>query len=177
MSFRRSYRSSEASQPSKAPKTPEQQREALMTYAFNALGAKALSSSELRKKLQARSDDPELVESVLARVQELGYQNDEEVARIEARKSGVGQFRVRQSLKRRGLSSDLIQETLDEIDPDEERAAALHLLSRRWPSMQGKRDPRASAYGLLARRGFPSSIIWDVIKEVTELAMPDDFEE
>ncbi len=171
----------------RAPKTRAEQRDDLLAYAFRALGQRALSAAELRGKLERRSDDPELVAEVLGRVQELGYQEDAQVSRIETARRGVGQFRVRQTLKRRGLAPELIQDTIAEIDPDTERQAAYELLSRRWPGISRKRDPRATAYSLLARRGFPGSIIWDVIREVSEAAgegasadellgdLPDDF--
>ena len=42
------------------------------------------------------------------------------------------------------------------------------LLTRRWPALARKRDPRDSAYALLARRGFPGSVIWPAIQEVAE---------
>lgn len=166
------------------PKTPEEKRDDLLGYAFRALGQRALSAAELRAKLERRSDDPDLIADVLGRVQELGYQQDSQVARIETSRRGVGQFRVRQTLKRRGLDAELIQETLDQIDPDEQRQAALDLLTRRWPSLSRKRDPRAAAYGLLSRRGFAGSLIWEAIREVSEVAgepldgadLLDDFE-
>lgn len=158
------------------PKTADEQRDELLSYAFRALGARALSAAELRAKLERRSENAELIEAVLARVQELGYQQDEQVARIESARRGVGQFRVQQTLRRRGLDRELIAETLNARDPDEERDAAQDLLTRRWPALSRKRDPRASAYALLARRGFPGSIIWDVIKEVAELHPPEDEE-
>lgn len=165
--------SAAAPQAPRAPKTPAEQRDDLLAYAFRALGQRALSAAELRTKLERRSDDAELIAEVLARVQELGYQQDEQVARIETSRRGVGQFRVRQTLKRRGLEAELIQQTLADMDPDEERQAAHDLLTRRWPSIRRKRDPRATAYSLLARRGFPGSIIWDVIREVAEAAGED----
>lgn len=150
------------------PKTRDEQRDDLLAYAFRALGQRALSATELRTKLERRSEDPELVNEVLTRVQELGYQQDEQVARIETSRRGVGQFRVRQTLKRRGLDTELIDETIRNIDPDNEHDAAVELLTRRWASLNRKRDPRASAYALLARRGFPGSVIWPAIREVAE---------
>ena len=159
------------------PRTPEEQREALLAYAFRALGARAVTASELRAKLERRSDDPELIEDVLKRVQDLGYQNDEEVARAENRRSGVGSLRVRQTLKRRGVGAELIEETLQERDPQQEHDDAVRLLERRWPALQRKRDPRASAFAFLARRGFGSSVIWPAIREVAELFPPEEEED
>lgn len=150
------------------PRTREEEREALLAYAFRALGARANTAAELRGKLARRCEDEEMVEDVLRRVQELGYQNDAEVARSEGRRSGVGTFRVRQTLKRRGVDAELIDETLQARDPDAEQEDAARLLARRWPALRGKRDPRASAYAFLARRGFPSGVIWAALREVSE---------
>ncbi|WP_345468024.1 RecX family transcriptional regulator [Deinococcus carri] len=159
-------------------RTPEERQKArddLLAYAFRALSGRALTEAELRTRLLRRTEDRALAEEVLARVQELGYQNDEGVARAENSRRGVGGFRVRQTLKRRGVEEGLIAETLAARDPGEEQADALALLERRWPSLARKRDPRASAYAFLARRGFAGSAIWAAIHEMSGRAedLPD----
>lgn len=152
------------SQKSTQPLSEAEERDQLLAYAFQALGARALSAAELRRKLSQRTENTELIQSVLARVQELGYQKDEDVARIENNKSGIGSFRVRQALKRRGVSEALIEETLETRDPDQETAEAIHLLERRWLHFQRKKNPRGSAYAFLSRRGFSGSVIWAAIE-------------
>ena len=57
------------------------------------------------------------------------------------------------------MDEALIQDTLQARDPDEEVAQALTLLTRRLSSLQRGRNPRAKAYGLLARRGYGSDVI------------------
>lgn len=158
-------------------RTPEEEREALLAYAFRALGARALSAAELRTRLEQRSEQPELIEDVLRRVQELGYQNDAQVAQIEGKRRGVGTFRVRQTLRRRGLESDLIEETVQARDPSEEAREAADFLARRWPALTRKRDPRASAYALLARRGFGGDAIRAALQEVQSAQEVPDEEE
>ncbi|PTA69288.1 RecX family transcriptional regulator [Deinococcus arcticus] len=150
--------------PPRRPPTPEEQRDALLAYAFRALGQRALSAQELRARLERRSDDPELVAQVLARVQELGYQDDTQVARAENTRRGVGAVRVRHTLKRRGLDEELIQDALQTRDPAREAEEVAALLERRWPSFARKRDPQASAFAFLARRGYPGSVIWPAIR-------------
>lgn len=140
------------------------ERDQLLAYAFRALGARALSETELRRKLSQRTENTELIEHILTRVQELGYQKDEDVARIENNRSGVGSFRVRQTLKRRGVSETLIEETLEHRDPDQEQTEAKRLLERRWSTFLRKKNPRNSAYAFLSRRGFSSSVIWKVLE-------------
>lgn len=140
------------------------ERDQLLAYAFRALGARALSETELRRKLSQRTENTELIEHILTRVQELGYQKDEDVARIENSRSGIGAFRVRQALKRRGVNEALIEETLEHRDPDQEQTEAKRLLERRWSSFLRKKNPRNSAYAFLSRRGFSSSVIWKALE-------------
>lgn len=147
------------------PPSPEAAREALLAYAFRALGARALTEAELRSKLQRRSDDEALVAQVLGRVRELGYQDDAQVAHAENVRRGVGTHRVRQTLKRRGVEEALISDTLAARDPEREAEDLRGMLARRWPSFARKRDPAASAYAFLARRGYPGSLIWPAIRE------------
>lgn len=154
--------------------SPEDEQADLLAYAFRALGARAMTAHELRAKLSARCEDPERVDAVLARIQELGYQSDEQVAGSEGRRRGVGAFRVRQRLRQRGVDDALITETLAQRDPDEELADACRLLESRWPGLARKKDPRASAYALLARRGFGSAVIWEALRQVAAAQPPED---
>jgi regulatory protein len=145
-------------------------------YAFRALGQRALSRAELRTRMLRRSEDEPLVESVLERVQELGYLSDEQVAQAEARRRGVGAGRVRQKLRQRGVENSLIEDVIAERDPDAERDDARALLERRWPSFQRAADPQRRAFNFLMRRGYQSSLIWTLIREVAagmELAEAD----
>lgn len=172
-------RSRDPNQPPPPPRSPQEERDALLAYAFRALGGRALTEAELRGKLEKRSTDPALVQEVLTRVQELGYQDDAHVARAEGGRSTVGRYRVRQTLKRRGVSEELIQQTVEARDPEREAESAVTLLERRWPALARKRDPRASAYAFLARRGFGGDAIWAAIREVSAAAdavaeLPDD---
>lgn len=162
------------------PRQAEQRQKArddLLAYAFRALSGRALTEAELRTRLARRTGDPELAAEVLARVQELGYQNDDQVARAEGTRRGVGGFRVRQTLKRRGVEEGLIEETLAARDPEQEQADALALLERRWPAFARKRDPRASAYAFLARRGFGGAAIWPAIQAVSQTPLEGDEED
>lgn len=155
--------------------TPNEQRELLLLYAFRALGQRALSRAELERRMLRREGDPELIESVLARVQELGYLSDELVAQVEARRRGVGSGRVRQKLRQRGVAGDLIDDVLAARDPDVEGEDARTLLERRWPTFQRAADPQKRAFAFLMRRGYSSSLIWPLLREFSGRAV--EFEE
>ncbi|WP_237724951.1 RecX family transcriptional regulator [Deinococcus alpinitundrae] len=147
-------------------KTPDEQRAALMEYALRALSQRSLSAAELRGKLGRRSEDEEQIQQVIDRLIELRYLDDAQVARAENQRRGVGAYRVRQRLKQRGVDEALIQDTLQARDPDEEVAQALSLLTRRLSSFQRGSNPRAKAYGLLARRGYGSDVIRRALAEL-----------
>ncbi|MGI8747330.1 MAG: RecX family transcriptional regulator [Deinococcus sp.] len=155
--------------------TPEQERERLLMYAFRALGQRALSEAELRQRLLRRTGDPELAGSVLERVKELGYLSDDLVARVEAGRRGVGEHRVRQKLRQRGLEPELIEQAVADRDQEAELEDARQLLARRWPGFQRAPDPRRRAHAFLSRRGYPGAVIWQLLAEL-ELGLPEDEE-
>ncbi len=146
----------------------QEERDRLIGYAFRSLGQRALTEAELRAKLSRRSENAELIEEIIKRVQELGYQNDAGVALAENNRGNVGTHRIRQTLKRRGIEQNLIEDTLSTRDPDQELEAAVELLARRWPNLARKKNPKSSAFAFLARRGFPSGAIWAAINRVSE---------
>ncbi|AWN22603.1 recombination regulator RecX [Deinococcus irradiatisoli] len=141
------------------PQTPDEQRAALMEYALRALAQRALSAAELRGKLEKRSQNEEHVQGVLSRLTELRYLDDNQVARIEGQRRGVGAYRVQARLKQRGVAQDVIEQTLQERDPDEDLAQARALLERRLSALRRGTNPRMKAYGLLARRGYGGDVI------------------
>ena len=151
--------------PAAPPLTPEQERERLLLYAFRALGQRALSTHELRERLLRRTEQPEVAEAVLSRVSELGYLSDVQVARLEAARRGVGQHRVRQKLRARGLEPQLVEQALATRDQAAEEDDARALLDRRWSSFQRASDPLRRAGAFLMRRGYPGGLVWRLLRE------------
>jgi regulatory protein len=155
------------------PKTADEARAALMEYALRALAQRALSAAELRTRLLKRTrypeyiqniDDPDqanadLISAVLERLIELKYLDDTQVARSEGLRRGVGAFRIRARLKQRGVENEVIEATLQARDPDEDLSQAAELLQKRLSNLRRGSNPRAKAYGLLARRGYGGDII------------------
>ena len=154
-------------QPDSSPRHQEE-RDRLIAYAFRSPGGRALTEAELRTKLQRRSENEDLIEEIIKRVQELGYQNDAQVAHIENNRQSLGRYRIRQNLKRRGVEEDLIEQTIQARDPDQEEEIVKELLARRWAGFAKKKNPKGSAYAFLARRGFSSDVIWRAIAVMDE---------
>jgi SOS response regulatory protein OraA/RecX len=83
-----------------------------------------------------------------------------------ARRKGWGRMRVLQELARRGASEEATQAALAGRSPDADLEAA-RKAARRWRAKSA--DPAALARHL-SRRGFASSAIFKVLKEMAPLA-------
>ncbi len=84
---------------------------ALLTYAMKALAARALSTSEVRTKLERRAETHSDVETVMAKLGEFGFLNDgkfaEHFAQVRKDSQGFGKMRVLNDLRTRRVPSDL----------------------------------------------------------------------
>lgn len=149
-------------------------RAALREKALKALSLRPLSRKELLRKLTARPRvkpgeeppepvDPEKAEEVADWLEELGYLNDEEYARSVARHyaaKGYGARKLRDELFRRGVSRDLWDQALDEVeDPADEIDRFIAKKMRGADPRDQKALKRTS--DALARRGYG----WEEIRE------------
>lgn len=154
--------------------------EALFDYAVRALGRRALTEAELRRKLEARAALPEYVTEALERVQALGYLDDARTAESHAytRKefNSLGRRRVLAELRRRGVDPETAAQTVEEAyqDVDELELIRQHLKRKLGRRLEEKiQDPKAvqRLYGALARAGFSSGKIGEALRKVA--AEPD----
>jgi len=136
-----------------------------MQYAFRALAQRALSEHELRTRLHKRGATDAEIERVIERLREFGYVNDAALARAANERRGVGPMRVRQDLVRRGVDRDTVEDVLQNRDDGRDEEEVRALVERHRERWQRARDPKARAFGFLARRGFQPGVIWTVLRE------------
>ena len=129
--------------------------------------------AELATALRRKGVPGEIATSLLDRFEAVGLINDAEFARswIRSRLSGKGLARrsLGAELRRKGVDAETVQTALDEVDPEEEEAAARQLVRRKSRSMQ-RFDPAVRLRRLtsmLARRGFPSDVAFRVVRDET----------
>ncbi len=148
----------------------------LFRLALRALGRRALTESELERRLLARCADEEDVAAVLDRLREFGYIDDGLVAESHAfvRKelAMVGRKRVLGELKRRGVSAATARDAVKEIfeDSSETELAIEHLrrkLGGRFETWKGE-DPKelARVFRALIRAGFAAEVVAEAIGSV-----------
>ena len=143
--------------------------------AYRLLTYRPRSRAELVQKLQDREYDHAVVDAVVADLERLGYVNDHEFARqwaaARTRLRGFGRRRIEQELRGKGISRDLIGETLAKLFEDApEREVALREAEKKLKSL-ARFEPevrRRRLAGHLERRGFPMDVIYDVLRRVRE---------
>jgi len=142
--------------------------------AINLLSYKPRSRAEMRARLMEKDwAEEEVVEQALARLEELGYLNDEEFAtnfansRLTAKP--VGRTRLRRDLQRKKLSSETIESALDgafEQQSEEElieRAISKHVRLKGAPAT---REEAKKLFDYLIRRGFSYDLVIRKVRDV-----------
>ncbi|NLG56052.1 MAG: recombination regulator RecX [Rhodococcus sp.] len=139
------------------------------------LSDRARSRGELADRLTRREYSPEIIERVLDRLAEVGLIDDADFAREWVRSrhtySGRGKRALALELKRKGIAQEDAQQALDLIDQDDERARAVELVDKKLRSAAYGRDGidrdklTRRLVAMLARRGFPPGMCFDVVKE------------
>lgn len=137
--------------------------------AVQFLSVRPRSTAEVRRRLQQAELDEEAIHAALVRLTEQGYLNDAEFARywIENRQQfrPMGEQALRQELRRAGLDSETIDESLAGLDTSEAAYAAGRPRAERLRALL-EEDPAAFKQKLgnfLLRRGFS----YEVSREVT----------
>ncbi len=148
--------------------------EALWTYALKVLGGRAHSTGELREKLRRRAARAADVDSVLARLKDAHYLDDQRFAEgfANARLSGegMGMRRVMDDLRQRRVAPTLAQRTVEKVYRDVDEEALIeewvrrkYRLALREGLFQQDKD-WAGAYRRLLRAGFRTAEIVKVLK-------------
>lgn len=142
--------------------------------AYRYLTIRPRSRAEVEQKLRDRGFPPEVVSSVIDHLLRLGYLNDEQFSRQWAasrvRSRGFGRRRVEQELRQKGISRDIIRDTMTglfeeapELDVARREAdRKLRTLARLEPEVRKRR-----LAGFLERKGFPADIIRGIIRTVS----------
>jgi regulatory protein len=141
-------------------------------YAYRILSYRPRSQREIVAKLSRRGFDNETIAKVVDYLIQLNYINDSEFAHawVESRMSTkpMGLTLLRQELKNKGISNEIIDEVIEGINRDyDEYKVARNLFLNRYKrySHLDKAAFRRRIYAYLKRRGFSSEIICKLIQE------------
>lgn len=147
------------------------QVELARTVALNQLAVRNRSAVELRRAMARRGIPEDVATEVLDRLGEVGLVDDAAfasgLAASRLSHSMRGRHRIRQELAERGVSREEADQVLAQLDPESELDAARRFAEKRARALSGME--RHVAYrrlgGALARRGFPSGVVEQVLGE------------
>jgi regulatory protein len=146
----------------------------LYDHALRTLGRAMRTEAELRRLLNQRAEHgpngESAVASVLTRLKEHGYLDDqsfaETYARLRQQNEKLGQRRVKQDLKQKGVNDTLIKETLEARygNTNEEALARQHLERKRIRKPENEKET-ARVMRRLVTAGFSTSVIYKILRQ------------
>jgi regulatory protein len=147
---------------------------------LDRLSVQPRTRAELADTLAKRLVPPEVARRLLDRFEEVGLVDDAAFARswVESRQAGRGLARraLAQELRRKGVPDDVARDALDEIDPEDETAAARDLVRRKLRTMTRLDDRTRTRrlVAMLARKGFPPGVALGVVRDELGGAQADE---
>lgn len=148
--------------------------EAAREVALRQLDTRSRSRAELHAAITQRGFHEDIAEEVLDRLTAVGLIDDAAFAAMIVRERfalrGATGRALREELQRKGIDSALITQAMSQISADDAYERALELAQRKARSMRGidRRKAWGRLSGMLARKGYSSSICQRVIAEVLD---------
>lgn len=167
--------------PAPLPTAPREREEAAREVVLRQLALGPRSRGQLERKLAERQAEPELIERVLDRFEEVRLVDDAAFAEVwvrsRHRSKGLARRAIGHELQQKGVGREIAAEALEAIDGEDERTAALDLVRRRLRgrTVPGGASPEARAerdkvtrrlVGMLGRKGYGGGLAFAVVKEV-----------
>jgi regulatory protein len=138
--------------------------------AYRYLSHRDRSARETADHLKKKGLKEAVVQETLQHLKEANYLDDrrfaEHWARTRAENRQFGKYRLRQELLGKGLSKELIDETLDTLfESVKEIDLARAVVEKKLPSMQDLAPDKKKnrLIGLLQRKGFSLDIVYKVL--------------
>lgn len=133
------------------------------------LNLRDFSSKELRDRLLREGYRQSIVEDYVSKAVDSGLVDDRRYAEVFIRSklsAGWGERKISNELHRRGIEADELEGwPYEYFDPDDERARARDIASRRSFS---EKNRRAKIVRFLTGRGFSIGVAYDVARDLTE---------
>lgn len=147
---------------------PELRLQHALDLAFRYLGRRDRTELELRRYLEGKRVEPEEIERTLAQLREQGYVDDVRFARQFAEDKRLleewGADRIERRLAALGVAPEIVRDVVAARGREDERAAALALLRRRFPQLSDDPREQRRALGMLARKGYDAELAWEVVR-------------
>ena len=165
---------------SKAALTPDEIRARAFQRAVKLLAAKPRSIAELRERLAERCSSKTVIETVIARLREYGYLDDERYAlgyaSSKVRQQPIGRRRLELSLQRKKVDRAVADEALDQVYAETPEEGLLDRALEKRIRLRGRPKTRAEAKSLfdhLLRQGFPFELVSQKVRAASKADLDD----
>lgn len=174
--YHRGHRGRQKRGEEEPPLDPAKARERLFQRAAKLLSAKQRSVEELRERLLAgRGATPELVETVIERLREYGYLDDERFAQsyasLRLQQRPIGRQRLQRDLWQKKIDKQTVDAALDQVfeqTPEEDlidRAIAKRIRLRGRPKT---REEAKKLFDHLLRQGFEFELVSERVRSLSK---------
>src|SRR5712691_5700895 len=161
---------------------PEQIRERTFQRAVKLLAAKPRSIAELRERLmQGRGANKAVVETVIARLREYGYLDDERFAfgyaSLKVGQRPVGKRRLQRDLMLKKIDRAVADEALEAVFAETSEEELIDRAIEKRIRLRGQPKDRAEAKKLfdhLLRQGFPFDLVSAKVRAVAQSRIDED---
>lgn len=146
------------------------ERPLAMGRALNLLGYRARSKGEMRERLTRYGYAGETVGLVVSRLEELGYLDDDEFARLKASEKArrYGPRRVSIELRKSGVGEELARQVVEEEFAGRSEVGEARTAAARRYNGPGSDAEARRVYGFLVRRGYSAEVCAQVAREYRE---------
>jgi len=137
--------------------------------AVSLLAQREYSRQELTDKLTAAQASPEEVEQALAQLEAKGLVNDARVVEtlVNRRSGKLGATRLRQELQAKGVSPELVAETMASLKGTE-LARAQAVWQKKFGQLAATSAERNKQARFLASRGFSGDVVRQVVAGLSD---------
>ena len=152
--------------------TPEEKRRHTFNRAVKLLTVKSRTVAELRERLlQGKNTTPTIVETVLARLEEYGYLNDERFAfsyaSLKVKQRPVGRRRLQRDLKLKKVDNSVAESALELVYTETPEEQLIDQAIEKRIRLRGRPKTRIEAKKLfdhLLRQGFEFELVSDRVR-------------
>ena len=162
--------------------TPDERRKRTFDRAIKLISAKSRSIAELRERLLAgRTSNKADVETVIERLKEYGYLDDERFAfsyaSLRVKQRPIGKRRMQRDLKFKKVDSTVSEAAIELVYAETPEEELINRAIEKRTRTRGRPKSRIEAKSLfdhLLRQGFPFDLVSEKVRAATQTDLDEE---
>ncbi|GAA0075749.1 hypothetical protein UT300005_01270 [Clostridium sp. CTA-5] len=130
------------------------------------------TEKQVREKLILKGYEEEAIEKAIDFLKEYNYLNDEYYTKlfVKEKLKSQGSNKIKYSLMQKGISKEIIEEELNNVDRENEKSIAIDLAQRKIVTIRKSENDKYKIsnklYRFLLSKGYGYEVVNEVVKEV-----------